>query len=545
MTKQELETRLSQAVNHTAPDNFDDVILRSEARKQKENSAGNSGNAFHGNFIIPKQKKKRSFAVLSGLVAACLVLALAGGGFSYYHYQADMVASVISLDVNPSIELTINKNDRVLSCTPLNADAASVLFDMDGGADLEGTKVDVAVNAIVGALVRHGYLDSVSSAILISVEDKDPERAEMLQAQLSDITQSILQAQESGADVISQTLAMDSGLEQQAHQNNISSGKAALINQIITLNDSLTFDGLAALSVDELQDLLETGAPAMPIGKDAAGYIAETYAGTLALDSVRAEVDAELDETPAHYEVELHTAFGEYEYLIDAYTGEVLRGRSDLLMWVQNTPSGMSPDQDSNQMIPPASETTPDENIPPTSGQTPETPSVSQPNVGEGYIGEAAAKTAALNHAGFSESDLIYCNCWLDYDDGHPDCYKVEFATDSTRYEYEIGLYHHSVLGCKAEHHRNSRHSSHHNGSCNVGTSTGTNTGTDIGEEAAKNAALTHAGLTESQVTKLKVERDYDDGYLEYEVEFECGQTEYEYTIDGCTGAILDYEWDS
>ena len=40
---------------------------------------------------------------------------------------------------------------------------------MDNGKDLKGTKVDVAVNAIVGGLVKNGYFDSISSAILISV----------------------------------------------------------------------------------------------------------------------------------------------------------------------------------------------------------------------------------------------------------------------------------------------------------------------------------------------------------------------------------------
>ena len=45
---------------------------------------------------------------------------------------------------------------------------------------------------------------------------------------------------------------------------------------------------------------------------------------------VTAEVDSELDEFPAHYEVELHTAWGEFEYLVDAYTGKVLSGQKDL-----------------------------------------------------------------------------------------------------------------------------------------------------------------------------------------------------------------------
>lgn len=64
----------------------------------------------------------------------------------------------------------------------------------------------------------------------------------------------------------------------------------------------------------------------------------------------------------------------------------------------------------------------------------------------------------------------------------------------------------------------------------------------DVGQETAKAAALTHAGLTESQVTGMKVEQDWDDGRLEYEIEFKFGGMEYDYTIDGATGTIISCE---
>ena len=69
---------------------------------------------------------------------------------------------------------------------------------------------------------------------------------------------------------------------------------------------------------------------------------------------------------------------------------------------------------------------------------------------------------------------------------------------------------------------------------------------TDIGAAAAKQAALAHAGLSAGQVSHMKVEQDREHGRLEYEVEFKSGGYEYEYTIDGATGAVLDFDkdWD-
>lgn len=59
-----------------------------------------------------------------------------------------------------------------------------------------------------------------------------------------------------------------------------------------------------------------------------------------------------------------------------------------------------------------------------------------------------------------------------------------------------------------------------------------------IGEEKAKEIALTHAGVTEDSISGLRIKQDYDDGRMEYEVEFYVGYTEYEYDIDALSGEI-------
>ena len=326
--------------------------------------------------------------------------------------------------MNPSIELKVNRSEKVLVCTPLNEDAKAILADMSNGADLKGAKLDVAVNAIVGSLVRNGYLDSISSAIMISVEDKDTARAEKLQRELTSTVDGVLQTSEAKAAVLTQTLTQDAGREQQARENNISTGKAALVNHVLALNSALKFDALAKLSVEELKDLAEAGAPAMPIGMDAARTAAEEYAGTTAVDSVTAEVDSELDEFPAHYEVELHTAWGEFEYLVDAYTGKVISGQKDLLT-TASTPST------------PNVTTKPSDQKPDPSGTAQD-------------IGYAKAKSIALNHAGVSENEAYDMDIELDDEDGIL-VYEVEFKSGNMKYDYEINAATGAILKHESE----------------------------------------------------------------------------------------------
>ena len=407
MTNEKMEQRLAAAVEKTAPNDVNGVLSRCEERKGT---------------VIPMTTKKTTKRRWTSLIAACLAVMLLGGGLFYQ--QVNAVASVVSLDVNPSIELKVNRSEKVLVCTPLNEDAKAILADMGNGADLKGAKLDVAVNAIVGSLVRNGYLNSISSAIMISVEDKDTARAEKLQRELTSTVDGVLQTSESRASVLTQTLTQDAGLTQQARENSISTGKAALVNRVLALNATLKFDALAKLSVEELKDLAEAGAPAMPIGMDAACTAAEEYAGTTAVDSVTAEVDSELDEFPAHYEVELHTAWGEFEYLVDAYTGKVISGQKDLLT-TASTPST------------PNVTTKPSDQKPDPSGTAQD-------------IGYAKAKSIALNHAGVSENEAYDMDIELDDEDGIL-VYEVEFKSGNMKYDYEINAATGAILKHESE----------------------------------------------------------------------------------------------
>lgn len=389
MTNKKLEQRLASALEKTAPDDVCGVLSRCEVRK---------GTAI--NMTTKKQTKK----IWPTLVAACLAVILLGGGGLFYQ-QANAVASVVSLDVNPSIELKLSRSEKVLACVPLNDDAKTVLADMGGGADLKGAKLDVAVNAIVGSLVRNGYLESISSAIMISVEDKDTARAEKLQRELTSTVDGVLQTNDAKASVLTQTLTQDAEREQQAQENNISTGKAALVNSVLAINPELKFDALAKLSVEELKDLAEAGSPAMPIGKNRAMDIAAAEFGKASTAEIlHSEVDPELDESPAHYEVEITGRNGEeIEYKIDAYSGAVIAVKRE-----------MADDE--------ASEAQPAKPAQPETVQD---------------IGHAKAKSIALNHAGVDANTVYDMNIQLDVEDGTI-IYEVEFKSGNIEYDYEI-----------------------------------------------------------------------------------------------------------
>ena len=521
MTDHELERRLRTALEHAAPNDLEGVLSRCETGK---------GTVIDMTNAVETKKKKRRWAPLAA--AACLALVLVGGGGGYYYYSANnAVVSLVSLDVNPSIQLEVNKNEKVLSATPMNDDGAEIL----DGMDLKGTQADVAMYAIIGSLLQHGYVDELANSILITVEDDDQARGEKLQQELTAQADAALaNAQVNGA-VLAQTLQNSEELSQKAQEYGISTGKAALIQAIVAgSNNTKTFEDLVGLSINELNLLYTAQAPlegqtsgneqntgaanAAPIttsgsasqsayiGLEAAKEAALKHAGVSASDATFVEAEYDYDDGRMVYEVEFHMKGTEYDYEIDAQTGEVVKYKTE-----QNGANTGS------------------------SGST---------NTSS-FIGESAAKQAALSHAGVSESSTKYCNAWLEYDDGRAECYEVEFMAGNTRYEYKIALTSATVLESERESYGGSGSSGQSTGQSGSQTSGSSGTSsTDIGAEKAKSIALNHAGVSASQTSEMKVEQDWDDGVLEYEVEFKAGGVEYEYTIHGGTGQILKYESD-
>lgn len=142
-----------------------------------------------------------------------------------------------------------------------------------------------------------------------------------------------------------------------------------------------------------------------------------------------------------------------------------------------------------------------------------------------GYISEDAAKAAALEHAGLAEADLQAVRIKLDYDDGRA-VYDVEFLKDTAEYDYEIDATTGEILSYDYD---------------AENLTAQTTTGSPVTADEAKQIALNHAGVAESDTRAMELETDRDHGRTVYEFSWKVGFTEYDYEIDADTGAILSY----
>lgn len=142
-----------------------------------------------------------------------------------------------------------------------------------------------------------------------------------------------------------------------------------------------------------------------------------------------------------------------------------------------------------------------------------------------GTVYEETAQKIALEHAGVKATDATITKSRLDYE-GRRQVYEIEWYAGGKKYDYEIAVDTGEIL------------SSGYNEKT-AGWS-GSNSVT-VSEADAKQTALGRvSGATEKDIYEWQF--DYDDGRPEYEGKIIYGGTEYDFTIDASSGAVIEWE---
>lgn len=124
--------------------------------------------------------------------------------------------------------------------------------------DLKHTDLDVAMNALIGSMVKHGYLSEARHVVLVSVESSDSRKAEQLKSHVSEEIYTYLENLIGSGKVFEQQIQRDTELNKIAKTYRITLGKAAIMKKIVQLYPELDYVKLASLSLEELMEYLET-----------------------------------------------------------------------------------------------------------------------------------------------------------------------------------------------------------------------------------------------------------------------------------------------
>ncbi len=241
------------------------------------------------------------------------------------------------------------------------------------------------------------------------------------------------------------------------------------------------------------------------------------------------------------YDVEFYGSDGmEYDYEIDAYSGAVISADKDLEVRPAQSGTGSAGNNTSGretagtqtaQQQTAQQQTTQQQTTQQQAAQQQTVQQQTPPAAGAGStkLTVEEAKAKALAHAGLSASQTItFMKAELDWDDGKQ-IYDVEFyGSDGTEYDYEIDASTGAVIKYDTE-------------TPEGNTSAPYTVTNNLSADDAKALALQQVpGATLSDIAEFETDRE--DGRIEYEGKIYYGGMEYEFEIDGYSGAFRKWE---
>ena len=249
-------------------------------------------------------------------------------------------------------------------------------------------------------------------------------------------------------------------------------------------------------------------ASASYIGVEAARSAALKDAGETEGDFTNATLE-ERDGT-VYYDAEFTAGGAKYEYAVDALTGSIIEAKRE---------GGDDRKENSASSAASSSQASSESSTPKA-----ESSQASSAAESAGLITEEEAANIAKEHAQVTDCTMLPVK--LDRDDGRQ-VYDVEFFTaDGKEYDYEIDAATGEVLSYDYDAERQAAAAS--------GTAS-------ITEAEAKALVLAQVpGAAEENFLEFKT--DYDDGRLEYEGELFYDGMKYEFTVDGYSGTIREWE---
>lgn len=222
---------------------FDDIVLPDSVRQEtmqaidrlETKDAASVSDAVSAAARRAKPARTRRFAIA---LAACLALCAIGfGGFTAFASETAQV----SIDVNPSIELGLNRFDRVVSVRPINENGKQLIGDVD----LVGMQYDEAMDTLSETSAFRSYVDG-ESFIEISVTSSDAGQAESLTRK---------------SDAYIETLpcpgmcrTVSSENREEAASEGMGVGRYNAAQELMKLDPSVTLDDCREMSMHELRD---------------------------------------------------------------------------------------------------------------------------------------------------------------------------------------------------------------------------------------------------------------------------------------------------
>lgn len=198
-----------------------------------------------GDIVSLKPQKKNYNWLILAASFFLLFIPVSLFGYNIYFNQT----SLVSIDVNPSMELLVNRFDKVVDVSPLSPEAKKILKEID----LKNKKLDDAI----ALLFQQGLQPYVSqdSYITFTVHSDNKKTQDALIEQLQNIAKLALSYYSTAVQI--ETYAVDEETVEAAHSHHVSAGKYTTIQELQEVLPEASVEEYAHCSIREIKDEIE------------------------------------------------------------------------------------------------------------------------------------------------------------------------------------------------------------------------------------------------------------------------------------------------
>lgn len=177
-------------------------------------------------------------------MAACLAVFLIAGGMFLHVYNAEKM--VISMDVNPSIEIVANRFGRVIDVKAMNEDAEPIVADVS----LKNKTYTQAVELLVESEGMQEYL-AVNDDVTFSVASGNGDGEEIAKKVTNTAEESL---QRHGRNHKVESLVVDEELLDNAHHMGVTAGKYVYLEELEQYLPDMDVEAYSHHSIGELKE---------------------------------------------------------------------------------------------------------------------------------------------------------------------------------------------------------------------------------------------------------------------------------------------------
>ncbi|MCF8017873.1 MAG: hypothetical protein K9L62_00610 [Vallitaleaceae bacterium] len=165
--------------------------------------------------------------------------------------QFRAIDSTVYLDINPSIQIETNRQNKVIGITALNAETHTFIGDYE----FKGRTLNQVTIDLMDKLILTGYITKSDDMLLVSVYNDNKEKANLQKQEIKEVIINHLAEDSIRPIVLAQAIDRSNTISDMAKAYGISEGKMTFIRNLMILSPELRVDNLVRLSLEQLLSL--------------------------------------------------------------------------------------------------------------------------------------------------------------------------------------------------------------------------------------------------------------------------------------------------